>query len=247
MAVLTESFSTLAPKRTPPATTRTPRPIWQQQQPDPSIHASRRVSVPPCLPSVPRPPLILAPTVVSATATATATTTSVVSVTETVAGSVVTISGERVTLTATIASVTRTETLTVTTPYFATLTFTSVNSTVLVTELRSTTYTTVRTLIDPAATLVRNVTLIDAGSTRTLIDAGATRTVIETFTRDGTIVTRTVTGVSQGTGPVAECYDEGCTLSLRYGALRLPAATPAGAVCRIKTESWVYGATTLLP
>ncbi|KAK0633208.1 hypothetical protein B0T14DRAFT_560818 [Immersiella caudata] len=107
--------------------------------------------------------------------------------------------------------------------------------------------TTVQTLINPGATLTINNTLIDAGSTLTLINPAATATVVSTFTKDGTTITKTVIGVSQGTGPVEECYDAGCTLRLRYGALRLPATTPDGAVCAIKTRSWVQGATTLLP
>ncbi|KAK4453451.1 hypothetical protein QBC34DRAFT_206604 [Podospora aff. communis PSN243] len=104
-----------------------------------------------------------------------------------------------------------------------------------------------RTLINPGATTTINNTLIDAGSTLTLINPGATTTVVSTLTVGGSTITTTVTGVVQGTGPVQSCGDEGCTLKLRYGALRFPATTPDGAVCVIRTRSWVLGATTVLP
>jgi hypothetical protein len=107
--------------------------------------------------------------------------------------------------------------------------------------------TSVQTLINPGATTTINNTVVNAGSTLTLINPAATATVVQTLTVGGSTVTTTVTGVSQGTGPVQPCYDQGCTLKLRYGALRLPATTPDGAVCAIKTRSWVLGATTLLP
>ncbi|KAK0655892.1 hypothetical protein B0T16DRAFT_451518 [Cercophora newfieldiana] len=151
---------------------------------------------------------------------------------------------------------TLTELTTVTATEVVTSPTTIVSGSVTVTQNATATVTTTfttalaeytRTLIDPAATLTRNITLIDPTSIRTLLDPAVTTTLLATVTRDGVTITKTVTGISQGTGPVQECYDAGCTLRLGYGALRLPFATPVPAQCRIETRSWRYGATTLLP
>ncbi|KAK5656213.1 hypothetical protein OQA88_4974 [Cercophora sp. LCS_1] len=190
-------------------------------------------------------------TTATATSTATTTATSFSTVTSTVSGSVFTTT---IPVTETVTTAGATQTLTVTSPFVTTITTVSGDETITLTEQRVTTFTTERVITEPGVVTTVTDTLIRGGVTETVTRANVTDTLIRGGVTE--TVTRVVTlGGGTGVWPTEapnarglDCNESGCTLSLAFGALRVPqAAANVTSTCSIKTRSWYDGATTLLP